>query len=614
MQGSESATAPPFDQPNGAQTLLAAEEPSSPRVEEAGEVIETYRVRDPQAPDRELLVEFVPASLAQLTDVADEGTSDGGHAAHNAFDAVVDSIPAAGALLAAGKTMRVVGPPEALAGLANHTYELVTSGGKTLGLARDVSSGQLAAHLRFAKAGVTPAVGALGVFKVMSVVTGQYYLHRIDTKLSTIQAGVDRIVRGQHSEAFGKIAAAARLNERVRKNLLTGIPPNVDDRPTLDRAEQLVLPAYDEVKHNLSPFLAKFETVPPSATKDYLRSMWQEASGDVLTNANLLVYAALIRHQSNLLTLAIDPQGDPRRARNIKERADQERQEMVDDIETLWPVYARLTYSKERLENRFTFGVPRLEREAKQFADLWKPLRSLVDQPGETALPRVPEIDLPFVAEISVGSDGGLRTAGAVLRAASKGTAAGPSVRSGAGGNETAFARMDLLELERLRADYRPERVEVLLIGESPPDPGEGELRFFYAPELRADNLYRGVVEAVYGLELDGVKATPKTEMLGRLRNDGFWLIDAVEEPINKRTPRERSEAIREGVPDLVRRCKAIAPRRGVVICHGEVYKLTADALRAAGVRVLHDEPLPFPLGNWRGRFVRGLRESLDAT
>ncbi len=43
-------------------------------------------------------------------------------------------------------------------------------------------------------------------------------------------------------------------------------------------------------------------------------------------------------------------------------------------------------------------------------------------------------------------------------------------------------------ELERLRAAYRPKRVEVLLIGESPPDPSDGELRFFYAPGLRVDN------------------------------------------------------------------------------------------------------------------------------
>ncbi len=168
-------------------------------------------------------------------------------------------------------------------------------------------------------------------------------------------------------------------------------------------------------------------------------------------------------------------------------------------------------------------------------------------------------------------------------------------------------------ELERLRAAYRPKRVEVLLIGESPPDPSDGELRFFYAPGLRVDNLYRAVVEAVYGLDPDAVRTTLKTEMLGRLRNDGFWLIDAMEDLINHRPPRERRSEIRKAVPYLIDRCGEIAPTHGVVLCHGGVYKLAADDLRTAGVRLLHDDRLPFPLGNWRGQFVEGLRESLAA-
>jgi hypothetical protein len=52
---------------------------------------------------------------------------------------------------------------------------------------------------------------------------------------------------------------------------------------------------------------------------------------------------------------------------------------------------------------------------------------------------------------------------------------------------------------EQLREQYRPDRLEVLLIGESPPDPGAGERRFFYASTLQIDNLYRGVAQALYG-------------------------------------------------------------------------------------------------------------------
>jgi hypothetical protein len=41
------------------------------------------------------------------------------------------------------------------------------------------------------------------------------------------------------------------------------------------------------------------------------------------------------------------------------------------------------------------------------------------------------------------------------------------------------------------------------------------------------------------------------------------------------------------------------------------VYQLTASSLRDAGIPVLHDQPLPFPLGNWRAEFIAGLRQAL---
>ena len=163
---------------------------------------------------------------------------------------------------------------------------------------------------------------------------------------------------------------------------------------------------------------------------------------------------------------------------------------------------------------------------------------------------------------------------------------------------------------EKLRTKYRPARLRVLLVGESPPDPGSGIRRFFYAPELSYDNLYRGVAEAIYGLEPEfDVRA--KAAVLGRLKADGFWLIDAVECPINKLPDKARRNAIAAAAPRLVERCQELAPERGVIVCHSLVYELVAPQLVAAAVPVLHNEPLPFPLGNWRAQFVSGARAAL---
>lgn len=163
---------------------------------------------------------------------------------------------------------------------------------------------------------------------------------------------------------------------------------------------------------------------------------------------------------------------------------------------------------------------------------------------------------------------------------------------------------------EELRERYRPTRLRYLLIAESPPDPGGGERRFFYSPVLTIDNLYRSVAEAVYG-ERDDVDVRDKTAVLERLREDGFWLIDAVEYPVNKLGSSARSRAIEAGVPRLIARCIELEPEHGAIICHGKVYAATAQALRDAGFPLLHDVALPFPLGNWRARFVEGFRRAL---
>src|SRR5262249_55835667 len=96
-----------------------------------------------------------------------------------------------------------------------------------------------------------------------------------------------------------------------------------------------------------------------------------------------------------------------------------------------------------------------------------------------------------------------------------------------------------------------------------------------------------------------------------RLQRDGFWLIDAVDYPVNKRGSTPRRRALEESVPRLVERCRKLKPDRGVIICHSGVYAAVASVLRGEGVTVLHDEPLPFPLGNWRARFVEGFRRAL---
>ena len=102
-----------------------------------------------------------------------------------------------------------------------------------------------------------------------------------------------------------------------------------------------------------------------------------------------------------------------------------------------------------------------------------------------------------------------------------------------------------------------------------------------------------------------------KPAVLERLREDGFWLIDAVDERVNKAARTERRRRVRAAAPRLVERCLDVAPRRGVLVCHDLVFEAAAEPLRAAGVRLVQGQSIPFPLGNWRTRFAREVREAL---
>lgn len=163
---------------------------------------------------------------------------------------------------------------------------------------------------------------------------------------------------------------------------------------------------------------------------------------------------------------------------------------------------------------------------------------------------------------------------------------------------------------ETLRNQFRPDRVSILFIGESPPDPRAQERRFFYAPQLRIDNLYRGVSEALYGLD-ETFNVRDKAGNLNRMKSDGVWLVDAVDVPVNARTITERRKAIRSGLPKLLDRCVALEPATGVIVCHSVVFREAAGPMRNAGVKVLHEVALPFPLGNHRRQFVEGVRAAL---
>ena len=165
---------------------------------------------------------------------------------------------------------------------------------------------------------------------------------------------------------------------------------------------------------------------------------------------------------------------------------------------------------------------------------------------------------------------------------------------------------------ETLRGKWKPSRIRLLLIGESAPDDGgdPDNRRFFYSEPLsRSDNLFRSIVAALYdGSNL--TKGDRKEPWLRRLRDDGVYLIDLAPHPVNAQSAKVRRQTLMQNVDNCVARCKQLSPD-AIIICHTPTFALLSGPLRASGLPLVHDNPIPFPLGNKRAEFVEKVRAAL---
>jgi hypothetical protein len=153
-----------------------------------------------------------------------------------------------------------------------------------------------------------------------------------------------------------------------------------------------------------------------------------------------------------------------------------------------------------------------------------------------------------------------------------------------------------LNDYEALRDRYRPSTIRILLVGESRPAGGT----FFYLANSR---LYSATREAF--LTARGAAASGSA-FLEQLRADGIWLYDLSEAPVNRSGGRPRRDAIAArtaGLVDLIR-----DERPGlVVVIKRSLEAIVRSAMSDADLPASRLRVLPFPLYQWRAKYVAGL-------
>lgn len=110
--------------------------------------------------------------------------------------------------------------------------------------------------------------------------------------------------------------------------------------------------------------------------------------------------------------------------------------------------------------------------------------------------------------------------------------------------------------LEEIRWSYRPERILVLFVGESPPNNGT----FFYCGNSR---LYTYTAEAFR--RACSVRVDDPKRFLSMFKQAGCYLEDISLRPLNRLDDPERQHARRAAVPGFKRRFESASPQ--VVIC-----------------------------------------------
>lgn len=161
----------------------------------------------------------------------------------------------------------------------------------------------------------------------------------------------------------------------------------------------------------------------------------------------------------------------------------------------------------------------------------------------------------------------------------------GTSEKDLSGSMESRDYDMDAAKQRRRRAQsaaqYRPDRIRLLLIAEAPPaDPD----RYFYFHDVNAyDSLFRHVARSLLGVE---PTRENKPELLAQLQQHGVFLIDLKPDPVD-------GTSLDPYVPELVHRVQGLGPER-IVLIKATVYDAAYPALAAAGLPV-RPVRIPFP-------------------
>ncbi len=194
------------------------------------------------------------------------------------------------------------------------------------------------------------------------------------------------------------------------------------------------------------------------------------------------------------------------------------------------------------------------------------------------------------------------------------------------------YLKKNISKYKEASEKYRPKKIKLLFIAESPPFVEEGqEPRYIYFEKIfKYDFLFKSIAEVLLPEDFLKFKNNliDKEKILVKLRDEDYFLIDACDFPVNQFPDEIADKIINENFEDLINNIKKIADAdTEIVLVKENIYKIFLKNREKIDLKILNSGfsntyrwighyrgktgALPFPSVGWQTEFKDKLKELL---
>lgn len=172
-----------------------------------------------------------------------------------------------------------------------------------------------------------------------------------------------------------------------------------------------------------------------------------------------------------------------------------------------------------------------------------------------------------------------------------------------------------MVDFNKIRQNYKPDVIKILLVAESPPK----NYSFFYSDGILYQNLFTSTMKVIfsefeieYSVKDSGLKKKLKIEYLYKLKEKGFYLIDAYDKPLNHLPENERIKLIKANLYNKIAEIESlISLDTPIILIKKSVFQVFQSELKKRGYKV-NDKYIPFPSHGWQREYEERLKHWLS--